>query len=50
MIIIDEKSTENVKMKRMIKILERKIEFEYDNNRNRQYKEFKCANIHDISQ
>ena len=51
MINVDEKSTKNIKMKRMIekKILEKRSKFEYDNVRRCQHKEFKCANIHDVS-
>ena len=49
MINVDEKSIEDVKMKKIIqKILERESEFKYNNVRKRQYKEFECANVHNI--
>ena len=49
MINVDEKSTKNVKIKKILrKYFRKRKEFEYNDIRERQRKEFECANIYDV--
>ena len=49
MINVDEESTENVKMKKIVKkILEEERESRYDDVRNRRREEFECRDFHEI--
>ena len=50
MINVGEKSTKNMKMKKIVKkkIFEKEREFRYDNVRSRRCEELRCSNFHKI--